>query len=336
MPQNGIMVIPTKISDGYINDCPKILAEYIAAMLTLRIVRFDDFQMDQVIDGDLVISMVIPSQSFDGNWKELPPRVKFVYWMDDGQWKNHNRYIQISDTLARADLIIYCNKSQFLSLWGEYESKAYWCPLFATPQFEIAYNHDPEMVCAMSGNSTACWYPLRHKVIAQGPAKLGTKLQILEHPGYGCQRKHGIIGEHYACWLNQYYCGVTDNSRNWETLKYNNDRTSRFADEYVDKFFTAETRNRGQVLKKYFEITMVGCLLIADDSTPEMNELGFTKDTFVTATENDVLDVIDECLKNPIKYESIRLAGFNMSQKRHTWKTRRKELDDILSLLAEI
>lgn len=326
----GYVIAPPAINN-YINDCPKIIANYFAELLNLQVITDSQFSISSITSDDIVISMAIPSQSFAGEWNELPSRTIFIYWMDDGQWRSDSNRQSMQRTLERADAIIYCNKSQFNSLWYEYKAKAYWLPLFATPEFELPYNENPEMICAMSGNSTKKWYPIRYKVASTKPPNVA----ILEHPGYN-QKRHDIIGAKYAKWLNNYFCSVTDSSNNWATLKYDSNSNRVFTNDYMQQYFTNVSMNYGQVLKKYFEIPMTGSLLLADNNTPEMADLGFNDTCFVPVTEHNVLDKINDCLANPDKYEQIRANGYAMAHKKHTWTTRKSEAYRIIAEIFRI
>ena len=316
-----LIVVPDLLFD-YISDSFIILARMFSEKINGKVIKYSDFDPNQ--HTDIVFSMGAPSRTFDGSkfW-HLKTKL-FVYWIDDMGWKNPERRADFRKTIERADLILCVNPVKFSLLWDKYLDKIAYFPFYAPDYFLAdAPNAYPIMKCLLAGrlaigqNTTV--YPIRQKVFhAQMP-----EIEVLPHP---TTTQSGIEKQKFAEELAKYFCCVTDSHRTYYDF---------IQDENIHSYFNniEKAKKQGQVVKKYFEIPATGSLLIADGNTEEeMKKLGFQNgQNYIQVTEENVLDVIAEVLKNPEKYQAIRQEGLQFIKNNHRLMHREKLFSQIMS-----
>ena len=113
------------------------------------------------------------------------------------------------------------------------------------------------------------------------------------------------IGDNFAKMLNSYFCCVNPSGI------YNSP------------------------VAKCFEIPAAGCLLLTNE-TNDLKKVGFVANKhYVPINQDNVLQTITHCLKNPTKYEHIRKEGMEYVHKNHSINNRIEMFKTIFKELLE-
>lgn len=237
---------------------------------------------------------------------DLPDDVFLIAYMKDIH--NYNRrevLFCMKNMFDRADLILSPAKTLFQSLYPEYIDKMKFMPdCFGMYErySDLGYNKNPVNRCLLSGDIDKDKYPLRYYVMENRT----DKIDYLGSPypaQYGNVKciKHDIIGDRYAKMLHTYFANVTD----------------------VSIFNYA--------LGKHFEIPASGSLLVSD-ICPDMKTLGFVPgENFVEINESNCIDVIQDIVSNPEKYESIRKSGYDFVMNSHNIHKRLESIKQVIN-----
>jgi hypothetical protein len=121
-------------------------------------------------------------------------------------------------------------------------------------------------------------------------------------------KKHSTIdyrppqyqGDSYSNLLHSYYCGIATAS----IFKY--------------------------VLAKYFEIPATGSLLFAEETEDFKLSGMLAHKHYIPITKENVLSVVDECLKNPNNYMDVREEGLRFVHENHSVMNRVDQFEKIL------
>jgi hypothetical protein len=227
-------------------------------------------------EGDFIIVYNMPhvdyprSSTTVGNLVEWDGKLVLFFRDIHGQ---HEIYTHLMHTLmSRAKLIITHDYEYFGGRWKEYTDKRCWLPIFFGPK-ERYEKLDGNLVnkkqkALVSGMVSPALYPLRH--LAYTNTKYCDNI-----PHYGYEDGKGFVGDAYAIKLSEYVCCLTDCSI------------------------------YGYLLAKHFEIPASGSLLLTN-TCYDLQLAGFKKDEhYVEINEEIYLDVIEDVLNSPEKYQHI-------------------------------
>lgn len=329
-----VLVMPDKFLDGFVTDFYDYLAIlFISLIPGLRVIKTSEFVPSDRLDVVVVFSLAHWENDM-AKIEGVPSNATLICWYDDFFWINERaRELNIA-LFDRAQCIIHASKDAYLDMWGKYEDKSFWLPFFVPPYFHRKYNHKPHNKCLLTGSCSERYYPFRKFIEDTGHPFVTT----CPHPGYSPPDKCWIR-EQYAKLLYSYFCCVTDGGLTYGSCKFKITGEPRIFRKAIDYYLMnmmgdrkfAKFKTKSQVVLKFFEIPAAGSLLIANNMTPEMKELGYRSGVnYLSVDKDNVVDVITDCCKNPDKYEQIRRAGWLLSQKL-TMHNRREQLRDILS-----
>jgi len=238
----------------------------------------------------------------------LDKHIIFILYVHDIHWAYKLRREDTTRLLQRADLILTPYYSYLKKVWGQFMEKTIFFPHFFAPcdrYCNLEYNKEPKMKCLLTGNIKEKRYQIRW-IIKEAVLKdksLKDKVDILQHPRHSTQywtRSNGGEKEKYPRTLNEYFCAVCDSSV-WNLL-----------------------------LTKYVEIPAAGVLLIADEPE-DGKKAGFIPwKHYVPITEKNAVSQINDCLKNPEKYEEIRKESMKFVRLNHSVDNRVIQFGDVL------
>jgi hypothetical protein len=306
------------------------VAKIFQSVTGYKILPYSEFACSMMDRLDVLISVQLPSH-FCKNLQdsypllgEIPPHIKFIYWVDEIHWDDDETRSEMMRYMDRADLLISPPKSVFSHWYPEFAPKLKFFPWFAHDRFVFqGLNPHCDLTCLSFAGAPQAWMPLRYKIEKEGPSRLGAKLNLMTHACAHPQKTY--LFADYAKLLRRHFCAFTAACDSTMGLT---------------KTFTGETRATlrqlnqryphiqwdkpvGHLHLKQFEIPCVGSLLICDGRPEEMKEIGFKAgENFVLADESNVFDVISDCVENPDRYTPIRQAGMELIQKNHLAKNR--------------
>lgn len=320
----GLIVIPDILIQFPYYDYNMDVARMFREITGFEILPYSSLKKSEIAGLDYLISVQTPS-----NWckdltenfplfGEIPETVKFIYWVDEVQWENKAVRAEIARYSERADLLITPVYTMFKHLYPKQTTNLQFMPWYAASRFVIGddINQDCDNKCLTVGGACEHWYPLRHKVSTQGPLELGERLNLIQHP-HTTQKRY--IFEDFAGLLRNSFCSMTA-SGNSSGILYRFDGTIRGTlAEYQEWYPEVDWLNpTGHLYLKIFETPCTGCLLICDARPVEMFDLGFEAGVnFVAVTNDNVFDVIRECLAHPEDYDQIRRNGMNLIRNNH-------------------
>ncbi len=328
-----LIVLPDKYLSDFITDFYKYLLVILSTVLKFaKIITTSQFDPNDQFDVLVVVSMAHWPASHIKKLLYVPASANVICWHDDLFWINDTAKLVNEKIFEQASVILHGSRDSYLALWSQYKNKSHWLPLFAPPYFYQEYNPKPTPRSLLSGQCVEKLYPLRYH-IQQHKSHL---IDQIYHPNYQADDAN-FVRNKYAQTLNSYFCCVTDSGKAYGACRYNIYGDERQFKKHIDDYLLEKMDNQtlfmfkkqGQVLLKYFEIPAAGSLLIADDCTQEMKSLGFEPHVnYVPINETNAIDTINDCCKNPEKYEKIRHAGWLMS-KTHTIDKRKEQLKNI-------
>jgi len=257
-------------------------------------------------DTDIVI-VYGPQHSWPNvysNLAKLDKKIKVIGYVAD-LWSYGNKVFEnnMKNLLDRYDVVLSSCDYAFKKLWGNWIQKRTLFPNFFAPHeryANIPYNDSPIRKLLITG-AMGTFYPLRVLV----RSSLDTNLHFSPpHPGFHGNYKNSgkdiYVKDDYAKLINNYSCSLGTSSI------YN------------------------MAVTKYFEIMASGSLLIADET--EDSELAglIANKYFVPITRDNAIDVIQDCLNNPDKYEHIQKQGMEYTRNNHSVINRFEQLKDII------
>ncbi len=330
-----IIVLPDKFVDDFLTDFYRCLSLIFSNIVGgLQVVRSSKFNPRQRnLEMVVVVSLAHWPVEDMRKIKEMSKNVALICWYDDFIWVSEEARVLNVLLFDKSLCIIHASKYSHLNMWGKYEDKSFWLPLFAPPYFHKEFNCEPQARCLLSGSCSPEYYPLR-SMVKNAKSHF---VDVLNHPGYvvpdgNCVRKK------YADILSSYSCCITGGGVTYGSCKYKITGEKRKFERHIDDYLLemmgqdqfVQFKNRGQVVLKFFEIPSSGSLLIAGDQTTEMKELGYESGkNFMSVNKDNVLDVISDCCTNPDKYEDIRRNGWLLS-KQSSIEHREDQLRNIL------
>lgn len=324
----NVVAVPGRFLNNFVTDFYHHLSTMAADALGGVVQAAEDF--NPACDVLFVVSLSHWPRNGLDKLERLPSCVRVVCWHDDLFWATDRHRRTIDQTFARSDLIIHGSKYAFLDLWGKYEAKSRWLPLFASPYFFRGISHRQAGRCLLSGATREWHYPFRHFVKSAG----SPYVDVLGHPGYRV-RPGDCVGKKYASLLGSYFCCVTCGGSSYGACKYSWEGRRHYYETPLDDCLGPSLgvfKTRGQVLLKFFEIPAVGSLLITD-GVPELEEMGFVAgENYVRAGRGEVLEAIEDCCKNRERYERVKRRGWVLARKHHP----ERRAEALRAMLAEV
>lgn len=245
--------------------------------------------------------------------ENLNKRIKLILYMG-GPHNYMKGRGNFKPAIDRADLIMSGSNRLFLKTFPEAKNKFMYLPNFFAPvsrYLSLNYNKSPIRKCLMTGHKGPKVYPLRThiKSLVATNRKARDLICIMRHPRW--ERKDALasyeipaaMGENYARTINSYLCAIATGS------KY------------------------GYALAKYYEIPAAGALLLAVPVQDAADSGLAPGKHYVPICKDNFLEIVQDVLKRPGKYEKIRLQGMVNARKRHSVKNRVKQFEEALSAL---
>lgn len=322
--KKALFVMPQKYIKNFITDFYINLFTIINQIFETKLLSSCLFDPSSIRESVVfIISLSHWEEEEQKKILSIPKNKKIVLWHDDMFFKSKKEISITNNIFEKTNIIINANKNAFELLWPDYIEKSFWIPLFASPCFFKTINKNAKNKCLLSGQLKATHYPLRN-FINQSSSKY---IEKLKHPNYENPNVKSI-GENYAKIINSFFTCVTDSGRTYGSLKYKISGEPRSFD--IDNYLLSKNmnikkfKNCGQVLLKIFEIQASGSLLLTDSHSPEIYLLGYKNMiNYVQINEKNAIETIEDCCKNPDKYEDIRKQGWVLSKK-HTMEEREK------------
>ena len=179
----------------------------------------------------------------------------------------------------------------------EYKERVVWTPHCVEDSMNIDFNNNPIMKIGLFGMITKTHYPNRES-FRQLSKKDRYKdlIDHIEHPNrkyraVNYKNQNLVIGNNYYNMLNKYLCNFTCSG----SIFY------------------------GFVVCKYFEIAYTGSLLLCDQSSDDLSELGFFDgvNCIIYQSKDEIENKLNYIFSNLDKINEIRYNGYKLIREKH-------------------